>query len=154
MSGHFGLSTQYYTHFTSPIRRYPDLQIHRIIKENLHGRLNQKRVEHYEKILPYVTEQSSKLERRAQNAEREVEKLKKVEYMQNYLGEVFDGVISGVTARGFFVELENTVEGLVPINRLLDDYYLFEEEQYQLRGERTGRIFTLGQKVYCGRMRG
>lgn len=145
--GHFGLSTQYYTHFTSPIRRYPDLQIHRIIKENIHGRLNRKRVEHYEKILPYVADQSSRLERRAQNAEREVEKLKKVEYMQKYLGEVFDGVISGVTARGFFVELENTVEGLVPINSLLDDYYLFEEEQYQLRGERTGRIFTLGQKV-------
>ena len=134
--GHFGLSTQYYTHFTSPIRRYPDLQIHRIIKENIHGRLNRKRVEHYEKILPYVAD-----------AEREVEKLKKVEYMQKYLGEAFDGVISGVTARGFFVELENTVEGLVPINSLLDDYYLFEEEQYQLRGERTGRIFTLGQKV-------
>ena len=145
--GHFGLSTQYYTHFTSPIRRYPDLQIHRIIKENIHGRLNRKRVEHYEKILPYVADQSSRLERRAQNAEREVEKLKKVEYMQKYLGEAFDGVISGVTARGFFVELENTVEGLVPINSLLDDYYLFEEEQYQLRGERTGRIFTLGQKV-------
>ena len=117
--GHFGLSTQYYTHFTSPIRRYPDLQIHRIIKENIHGRLNRKRVEHYEQILPAVAEQSSRRERRAQDAEREVEKLKKVEYMQGFIGDVFDGVISGVTAKGFFVELENTVEGMVSTQSLL-----------------------------------
>lgn len=145
--GHFGLSTQYYTHFTSPIRRYPDLQIHRIIKENIHGRLNEKRVAHYENILPGVAEQSSKLERRAQDAEREVEKLKKVEYMQQYVGEVFEGVISGVTAKGFFVELENTVEGMVSIQSLLDDYYFFDEQQYRLEGKSTGRMFTLGQKV-------
>lgn len=145
--GHFGLSTQYYTHFTSPIRRYPDLQIHRIIKENLHGRLNQKRTQHYEKILPHVADQSSKLERRAQDAEREVEKLKKVEYMQKFIGKAYRGVISGVTARGFFVELENTVEGMVPIQTLFDDFYIFDEQQYRLEGERTGRIFTLGQKV-------
>ena len=106
--GHFGLSTQYYTHFTSPIRRYPDLQIHRIIKENIHGKLNQKRLEHYESILPSVAQQSSTMERRAQDAEREVDKLKKVEYMQQYLGEAFTGVISGVTSWGFFVELDNT----------------------------------------------
>ena len=145
--GHFGLSTQYYTHFTSPIRRYPDLQIHRIIKENIHGRLNRKRVEHYEQILPAVAEQSSRRERRAQDAEREVEKLKKVEYMQGFIGDVFDGVISGVTAKGFFVELENTVEGMVSTQSLLDDYYLFDEQQYRLEGKRTGRVFTLGQKV-------
>ncbi|MCD8020760.1 MAG: ribonuclease R, partial [Clostridiales bacterium] len=145
--GHFGLSTQYYTHFTSPIRRYPDLQIHRIIKENLHGRLNQKRLEHYEQLLPYVADQSSKLERRAQNAEREVDKLKKVEYMRKYIGEAFDGVISGVTAHGFFVELENTVEGFVSVQTLLDDYYIFDEQQYHLAGEHSGRIFTLGQKI-------
>ncbi len=145
--GHFGLSTQYYTHFTSPIRRYPDLQIHRIIKENIHGRLNRKRVEHYEKILPLVAEQSSRLERRADDAEREVEKMKKVEYMHQFIGKCFDGVISGVTARGFFVELDNTVEGMVAIEHLLDDYYLFDEQQYRLVGKETGRIFTLGQKV-------
>lgn len=145
--GHFGLSTQYYTHFTSPIRRYPDLQIHRIIKENIHGRLNRKRVEHYEAILPSVAEQSSKRERRAQDAEREVEKLKKVEYMEKFIGDAFDGVISGVTAKGFFVELENTVEGMVSTQSLMDDYYLFDEQQYRLEGKRTGRVFTLGQKV-------
>ncbi|MCI5504233.1 MAG: ribonuclease R, partial [Eubacterium sp.] len=145
--GHFGLSTQYYTHFTSPIRRYPDLQIHRIIKENIHGKLNRKRIEHYDQILPGVADQSSKLERRAQNAERDVEKLKKVEYMKNHIGEHFTGVISGVTTWGFFVELDNTVEGMVPLQSLLDDYYIFDEQQYKLFGEHTGRIFTLGQKV-------
>ena len=145
--GHFGLSTQYYTHFTSPIRRYPDLQIHRIIKENIHGKLNQKRLEHYEAILPSVAQQSSTMERRAQDAEREVDKLKKVEYMQQYLGETFTGVISGVTSWGFFVELDNTIEGMVSINSLLDDFYVFDEESYKLTGEHTGRIFTLGQKV-------
>ena len=145
--GHFGLSTQYYTHFTSPIRRYPDLQIHRIIKENLHGKLGRKRIEHYDQILPSVADQSSKLERRAQNAERDVEKLKKVEYMKEHLGEYYEGVISGVAAWGFFVELENTVEGMVPIQSLLDDYYIFDEQQYQLIGDHTGRVFTLGQKV-------
>ena len=145
--GHFGLSTQYYTHFTSPIRRYPDLQIHRIIKENIHGKLNQKRLEHYEAILPSVAQQSSTMERRAQDAEREVDKLKKVEYMQQYIGEVFTGVISGVTSWGFFVELDNTIEGMVPINSLLDDFYVFDEESYKLTGEHTGRIFTLGQKA-------
>ncbi|MBR5046880.1 MAG: ribonuclease R [Eubacterium sp.] len=145
--GHFGLSTQYYTHFTSPIRRYPDLQIHRIIKENLHGKLNQSRMDHYEAILPSVADSSSRLERRAQDAEREVEKLKKIEYMQRHIGEEFTGVISGVTAGGFFVELDNTVEGFVPMSSLLDDYYLFDEEGYRLVGQDTGREYTLGQKV-------
>ncbi|MBQ9155176.1 MAG: RNB domain-containing ribonuclease [Eubacterium sp.] len=145
--GHFGLSTQYYTHFTSPIRRYPDLQIHRIIKENLHGRLTEKRLSHYEEILPAVAEESSRLERRAQNAERDVEKLKKIEYMQGQIGTHYSGVISGVTAVGFYVELDNTVEGMVPVATLLDDYYHFEEENYQLIGEVYGRVFTLGQPV-------
>ncbi len=145
--GHFGLSTQYYSHFTSPIRRYPDLQIHRIIKENLHGKLNMKRLGHYDEILPGIAESSSRLERRAQDAERDVEKLKKVEFMQKHLGETFDGVISGVSSWGFFVELDNTVEGLVPIASLLDDYYIFDETQYKLYGSDYGREFTLGQKV-------
>ncbi|MDO5145773.1 MAG: ribonuclease R [Eubacteriales bacterium] len=145
--GHFGLSTQYYCHFTSPIRRYPDLQIHRIIKENIHGKLNGKKIQHYETILPFVAEHSSKMERRADEAEREVEKLKKVEYMAGFLGESFDGVISGVTARGLYVELHNTVEGMVPVESLLDDYYMFDESRYCLEGRDTGRIFTLGQKA-------
>lgn len=145
--GHFGLSTQYYSHFTSPIRRYPDLQIHRIIKENLHGRLNHKRLDHYDSILPGIAESSSRLERRAQDAERDVEKLKKVEFMKKHLGETFTGVISGVAGWGFFVELDNTVEGLVPMTSLLDDYYIFDETQYKLYGKDTGREFTLGQKV-------
>ena len=145
--GHFGLSTQYYTHFTSPIRRYPDLQIHRIIKEGLHGRLNRKRLDHYESILPSVAETSSRLERRAQDAERDVEKLKKIEYMAKHLGEVYRGVISGVTSGGFFVELENTVEGFVPMASLLDDYYIFDEERYCLFGVDNERTFTLGQEV-------
>ncbi|MDO4977867.1 MAG: ribonuclease R [Eubacteriales bacterium] len=145
--GHFGLSTQYYSHFTSPIRRYPDLQIHRIIKENLHGKLNMKRIDHYEQLLPGIAESSSRLERRAQDAERDVEKLKKVEFMQNHLGESFQGVISSVTSWGFFVELDNTVEGLVSMQSLLDDYYIFDENQYKLFGNDYGREFTLGQKV-------
>lgn len=145
--GHFGLSTQYYTHFTSPIRRYPDLQIHRIIKENLHGRLTDKRVTHYERILPGVAVSCSERERIAQDAEREVEKLKKIEFMQQMIGEHFSGVISGVTAAGLYVELENTVEGMIPLQSLLDDYYIFDESDYQVTGEKTGRLFTLGQTV-------
>lgn len=121
-TGHFGLAAKYYTHFTSPIRRYPDLQIHRIIKENLRGRLNGDRVVHYEAILPEVAKRSSELERRAEEAERETVKLKKVEYMEQHIGEAFDGVISGVTAYGLYVELNNTVEGLVHVNSLTDDF--------------------------------
>lgn len=145
--GHFGLSARYYCHFTSPIRRYPDLQIHRIIKENLHGKLTDARSEHFDKILPAVCEQSSKTERRAQEAEREVEKLKKAQFMRKHIGEVWEGVISGVTAYGFYVELPNTVEGMVHVNTLYDDYYVFQEAKYQLIGEMSGRTFCLGQKV-------
>lgn len=146
-TGHFGLSTQYYCHFTSPIRRYPDLQIHRIIKENLHGGFNEKRYKHYEKLLPKVTEDCSKLERRAEEAEREVEKLKKVQYMSKRIGECFDGVISGVNAWGMFVELPNTVEGLVHVTNMLDDYYYYDEEKYAMIGADSGKSYTLGQKV-------
>ena len=145
--GHFGLSTQYYTHFTSPIRRYPDLQIHRIIKEGIHGRLNEERLMHYEQILPSIAESSSRLERRAQDAERDVEKLKKVEYMEQHLKEAFSGVISAVTANGFFVELDNTVEGFVPIFSLMDGEYVFYEDEYKIWNVDTRREFTLGQKV-------
>lgn len=145
--GHFGLSLQYYTHFTSPIRRYPDLQIHRIIKENLHGRMNVHRMEHYENILPGVAEQSSNMERRAQDAEREVEKLKKIEFMEQHIGEEYTGIISGVTSWGFYVELDNTVEGCVPIASLMDDYYHFHEDTYSIVGDTTGKVYTLGQTV-------
>ena len=146
-TGHFGLAAQYYTHFTSPIRRYPDLQIHRIIKENLHGDLNEKRAEHYEKILPAVAEQTSRLERRADEAERESLRYKKCEYMEKHVGETFDGVISGVTRSGLYVELPNTVEGMIRVNELRDDYYEFLEDRWELVGEMTGRRYRLGEKI-------
>ena len=123
-SGHFGLAARYYCHFTSPIRRYPDLQIHRIIRDNLRGRLTREgKTEHYREILEEVARQSSVCERRAQEAERESDKMKKAEYMSYHLGEEFDGIISGVTGYGLYVELGNTVEGLVHITALKDDYY-------------------------------
>lgn len=146
-TGHFGLATSYYCHFTSPIRRYPDLQIHRIIKDNLRGRMNEKRIDHYEKILPEVAKHSSEMERRADEAERETEKLKKVEYMSEHIGEVFEGVISGVTEWGFYVELPNTVEGLVHVTTLTDDYFRYDSNSYELAGEVTNIRYKLGQKI-------
>ena len=147
-TGHFGLATNYYCHFTSPIRRYPDLQIHRIIKDNLRGRLMREgRTEHYAEILDEVARQSSVCERRADEAERESDKLKKAEYMSYHLGEEFEGIISGVTGWGLYVELPNTVEGLVHVNTLRDDYYIFDQETYELRGEMTKKVYKLGDKV-------
>lgn len=146
-TGHFGLSAKYYCHFTSPIRRYPDLQIHRIIKENINGKLNEDRKNHYEKILFEVADHSSKTERRAEEAEREVEKMKKVEYMMDHIGETFEGVISGVTSWGIYVELPNTVEGMVRVSEMDDDYYVYDGERYQMVGEHTKKTYKLGQKV-------
>ena len=147
-SGHFGLAAKYYCHFTSPIRRYPDLQIHRIIKDNLRGRLlREGRTEHYREILDEVARQSSVCERRADEAERESDKLKKAEYMSYHIGEKFEGIISGVTGWGFYVELANTVEGLVHVNTLRDDYYTFDQESYELRGDMTKKVYKLGDKV-------
>ena len=146
-TGHFGLATNYYCHFTSPIRRYPDLQIHRIIKDNLRGRMNTGKIDHYEKILPEVAKHSSEMERRADEAERETDKLKKVEYMEERIGQVFEGVISGVTEWGFYVELPNTIEGLVHVTTLTDDYYHYQEATYEMVGEATNRRYKLGQKV-------
>ncbi len=145
--GHFGLAAKYYCHFTSPIRRYPDLQIHRIIKDNLHGKLTDERREQYRLILDEVAEQSSKTERTAEEAEREVEKLKKIEYMEERIGEIFDGVISGVTGWGIYVELSNTIEGMIQLANLKDDYYIYDEERYLLVGERFHKTYRLGQQL-------
>lgn len=146
-AGHFGLAAKYYCHFTSPIRRYPDLQIHRIIKETLRGRMNADRLEHYEAILPEVTKQCSELERRADEAERETVKLKKVEYMKQHYNEIFDGVISGVTRWGMYVELANTVEGLVHVVNMTDDHYEYNEERYEMTGSHLRKTYRLGQRV-------
>lgn len=146
-SGHFGLASDYYTHFTSPIRRYPDLQIHRIIKEHLHQNMDEGRVAHYTAILPEVAKHSSDTERRAAEAERETEKLKKVQYMERHIGEEFPGIISGITAWGVYVELHNTVEGMIHISKILGDFYYYNEASYELVGEMTGRTFKLGMPV-------
>ncbi len=146
-TGHFGLACSYYCHFTSPIRRYPDLQIHRIIKDQLRGRLGPERAEHYRGILPEVAKHASETERRADETERETDRLKKVEYMEERIGECFDGVISGVTGWGIYVELPNTVEGLIHVSKLPGDYYVFDENTYEMVGEATGRTFRLGMPV-------
>lgn len=146
-SGHFGLAAKYYCHFTSPIRRYPDLQIHRIIKDALRGRMNQDKISHYQGILPEVASHSSQMERRADEAERETEKMKKAEYMEQHVGEVFSGVISGMTNWGFYVELENTVEGMVHVTNLYDDRYYYREESFDMAGADTGKVYKLGQRV-------
>lgn len=146
-TGHFGLAVKYYTHFTSPIRRYPDLQIHRIIKENLHGDLDARRQAHYDKILPEVASSTSQSERRADEAEREVDKLKKVEYMSRHIGEFYEGVISGITNWGMYVELPNTCEGMIRLQSM-NDYYVFDENKYELVGEMTKQTFRLGEKIH------
>lgn len=145
--GHFGLASRYYCHFTSPIRRYPDLQIHRIIKQHLREKLDEEKQEHYRGILDAVAEQCSMTERRANEAERECEKMKKAQYMEGRVGEKFSGVVSGVNSFGIYVELENTVEGLISVSDLPEDYYRYEESGYQLVGEHTGRCFSLGQRL-------
>lgn len=146
-TGHFGLAASYYCHFTSPIRRYPDLQIHRIIKDNLRGRMKEARIQHYQNILEDVAKQSSERERRAAEAERETIRLKKAEYMSAHIGEEFDGVISQVTAFGLYVELPSTVEGLVRAASLPGDYFEYQESVYALVGVHTGKTWKLGQKV-------
>lgn len=144
---HFGLASKYYTHFTSPIRRYPDLQIHRIIKENLFSQENAKRYAHYGRILPDVAMQSSLRERRADEAERDCMKLKKCQYMKNFLGESFPGTISGLTEYGIYVTLENGIEGMIPLRMLNDDYFVFIEKELITRGERSGKTFRIGDSI-------
>ncbi|WP_163970488.1 ribonuclease R [Oceanobacillus halotolerans] len=146
--GHFGLSTSYYTHFTSPIRRYPDLIVHRLIRTYLiEKKMDEKTIQHWKEKLPEIARHTSERERGAVDAERETDDLKKAEYMQDKIGEEFVGVISSVTNFGLFVELENTVEGLVHVSYLTDDYYHFDERSYALIGERTGSIYRIGDEV-------
>jgi len=145
--GHFGLAAGFYTHFTSPIRRYPDLMIHRIIREHLEGGIDAKRQEKLNRIVAKVAKISSERERIAEEAERETVDLKIAEYMSKHIGDVYEGVISGITTFGMFVELDNTVEGLVHVSNLVDDFYHFQEKSLSLRGERTGREFKIGDRV-------
>ena len=145
--GHFGLALKYYCHFTSPIRRYPDLMIHRIIKAYLHGKLDEGTVKRFKHKTEEAAETASLTERQAVELEREVEKMKKAEYMSYHVGESYEGVISGVTGFGIYVQLENTVEGLVRLATMQDDYYIYEEDKYRLVGERTRRTYMLGQRV-------
>src|SRR5690606_17141679 len=147
--GHYGLAAEFYTHFTSPIRRYPDLVIHRIIRETLEngGTLPEHRIDVLGARMPDIARQSSERERVAVDAERDVEKMKKAEFMLDKIGEEFDGIVSGVTGFGMFVELGNTVEGLVRLSDMTDDYYHFHEQHMVLIGERTARVFRIGDEV-------
>lgn len=147
-NGHFGLAAKYYCHFTSPIRRYPDLQIHRIIKYNLHNELKGKKEAKLLERMPEVSKQCSLRERRADEAERETIKLKKVEYMEQFIGKMFEGAITGTTSWGCYVELPNTVEGLVHVTEMADDYYIFDEEGHRWIGEHSKQIYRLGDKVH------
>ena len=145
--GHFGLAAKYYCHFTSPIRRYPDLQIHRIIKEQLNNKLNNKRQDQLAHIVEYASTQSSERERAAELAERDVHDYYKACYMADKVGQQFDGVVSGVTSFGIFVELENTVEGLIRLANMRDDYYIYNQETYSIIGERSKKTFRIGDSV-------
>ena len=152
--GHFGLAAKYYCHFTSPIRRYPDLQIHRIIKEFINGKIDDDRSKKLTALVDYAARQSSETENIATEAEREVDDLKKAEYMLDRIGEEFEGIVSSVTSFGMFVELPNTIEGLIHITALDDDYYIYDENHLCLMGERTKKIYRLGDfvKVRCSRV--
>ncbi|GAF65595.1 ribonuclease R [Bacillus sp. TS-2] len=146
--GHFGLSTDFYTHFTSPIRRYPDLLVHRLIRTYLiRGNVDQETQSHWSEKLPELTRHSSEMERRAVDAERDTDNVKKAQFMEDKIGEVFPGLISGVTNFGLFVELENTIEGLVHVSYLTDDYYHYDEKQYAMIGERSGQVFRIGDEI-------
>lgn len=146
--GHFGLATDYYTHFTSPIRRYPDLIVHRLIRTYIiKGEMDPLTQAKWSALLPEIAQHTSKMERRAVDAERETDELKKTEYMEDKIGEEFDGIISSVTNFGIFVELPNTIEGLVHVSYLTDDYYHYDERQYAMIGERTGNVFRIGDEI-------
>lgn len=146
-TGHFGLAAKYYCHFTSPIRRYPDLIIHRIIKEYINGRIDQNSIKKLQAAVAYASEQSSETERVAEDAERELDDIKKTEYMSEKIGEKYDGIISSVTSFGLFVELPNTIEGLIHVTSLDDDYYIYDEKHLMLIGERKKKIYKIGDEV-------
>ncbi|EPZ39867.1 Ribonuclease R [Anoxybacillus ayderensis] len=146
--GHYGLSTEFYTHFTSPIRRYPDLIVHRLIRTYLiHGQIDEQTQQKWAEKLPEIAEHTSNMERRAVEAERETDDLKKTEFMEDKIGMEFDGIISSVTNFGLFVELPNTVEGLVHVSYLTDDYYHYDEQHYAMIGERTGKVYRIGDQI-------
>lgn len=145
--GHFGLASEYYCHFTSPIRRYPDLFIHRVISSYLANELDSKMISKYKKQAIKYAETSSEMEQEEEEAERDLYEIKKCEFMQKHVGEIYDGSISGVTSFGIFVELENTVEGLIRLENMKDDYYVYDENCMRLIGKRTNKIFKLGDKV-------
>lgn len=146
--GHFGLATDFYTHFTSPIRRYPDLIVHRLIRTYLiEKKMDNKTIQKWKEAMPEIARHTSGKERTAVDAERETDDLKKAEFMEDKVGEEFTGVISSVTNFGLFVELENTVEGLVHVSQLTDDYYHYDQRNYAMIGERTGNIYRIGDTV-------
>ena len=145
--GHFGLAAKYYCHFTSPIRRYPDLEIHRMIKKMLHGELDEKASSNYRKKMPDWAKHCSKQERVAEDAERDTDALKKVEYMEDKVGEIYEGIISGVTGWGIYVELPNTIEGMVALNQMDDDFYEFDDKNMLVYGKRTKKSYRLGDRV-------
>jgi len=146
--GHFGLSTKFYTHFTSPIRRYPDLIVHRLIRTYLiEGKLDEATREKWNALLPDIAEHSSSMERRSVDAERETDELKKAEYMEDKIGHEYDGIISSVTNFGMFVELPNTIEGLIHVSFMTDDYYRYDERHLAMIGERTGNVFRIGDEI-------
>ena len=145
--GHFGLAAKYYCHFTSPIRRYPDLEIHRMIKKMLHGELDEKASAYYRRKLPDWAKHCSKQERVAEDAERDTDALKKVEFMEDKVGQIYEGIISGVTNWGIYVELPNTIEGMVALSQMDDDYYEFDEKKMLVFGKRTKKSYRLGDKV-------
>lgn len=145
--GHFGLAAKYYCHFTSPIRRYPDLEIHRMIKKMLHGELDEKASAYYRRKMPDWAKHCSKQERVAEDAERDTDALKKVEFMEDKVGQIYEGIISGVTNWGIYVELPNTIEGMVALFQMDDDYYEFDEKKMLVFGKRTKKSYRLGDKV-------
>ena len=145
--GHFGLAAKYYCHFTSPIRRYPDLEIHRMIKKMLHGELDEKASAYYRRKMPDWAKHCSKQERVAEDAERDTDALKKVEFMEEKVGQIYEGIISGVTNWGIYVELQNTIEGMVALSQMDDDYYEFDEKKMLVFGKRTKKSYRLGDKV-------
>lgn len=147
IDSHFGLASKYYCHFTSPIRRYPDLEVHRIVKEHINGRLSPNMIEKLELRLAQVAEQTSTTERIAEEAEREVEDLKKAQYMEERIGNEYNGIISSLTHFGMFIQLENTIEGLVHFSNMVDDYYYYDEEKYYIIGEGTKKQFKIGDEV-------